>query len=192
MTVFYRRIGRGCWKKSKAAWINGNGYYKICPIRGRTLVASLLWYRLACVDPHPHFSSEVQAALVHFWGDKLHLVPQGILYLPKEEGGQGLIHQQSRIAAFHLRFLQRFLDGSTDCSWRAVSCMIMRTLGGFGLDKMLFVMDPTNLDLSELPVFYRNLFKVWSLFHVQKTKNSFSLHWLLQEPLIFGACYFTL
>jgi hypothetical protein len=48
-------------------------------------------------------------------------------------------------------------------------------------------MDPTKLDLSELPAFYRNLFKVWSFFHVQKTENSHSLHWLLQEPLILGA-----
>ncbi len=41
--------------------------------RGRTLivnnlVASSLWHRLACVDPPPHFVSEVQAALVNFFG----------------------------------------------------------------------------------------------------------------------------
>ncbi len=175
MTVFYRRIGRGCWKKSKDAWINGNCYYQICH-RGRTLivnnlVASSLWHRLACVDPSPHFLSEVQAALVNFFWDKLHWVPQSILYLPNEEGGPGLIHLQSRIAAFRLRFLQRLLDGSTDCSWRAVSSMILRTRGGFGLDKTLFLMDPTKLDLSELPDIYQNLFKVWSLFRVHKTEN---------------------
>ncbi len=62
--------------------------------RGRTLivnnlVASSLWHRLACVDPSPHFLSEVQAALVNFFWDKLHWVPQSILYLPNEEGGPG-------------------------------------------------------------------------------------------------------
>ena len=82
---------------------------------------------------------------------------------------------------------KRLLDCSTDFSWRAVSCTILHTIGGFGLDKSLFLMDPTKLDLSELPAFYQNLFKVWSFFRVYKTENSYSLHWLLQEPLIFGA-----
>ncbi len=157
----------------KWKWLLPNMSYRGRTLIVNNLVASSLWHRLPCVDPPPHFVSEVQAALVNFFWDKLHWVSQSILYLPREEGGQGLIHIQSRIAAFRLRFLQRFLvlDGSTDCSWSAVSCMILRTLGGFGLDKMLFLMDPTKLDLSELPVFYRNLFKVWSLFRVQKTEN---------------------
>lgn len=43
-----------------------------------------------------------------FWG-KLHWVHH-ILYLPKEEGGQGLVHQ-SRTDDFRLQFLQRFLMG---------------------------------------------------------------------------------
>lgn len=38
-----------------------------------------------------------------------------------------------------------------------------------------------------MPYFYKNLFKVWSLFQIQKTESSYSLHWLLEEPLIFGA-----
>ncbi len=152
-------------------WLLPNMSYRGRTLIVNNLVASLLWHRLACVDPPPHFVSEVQATLVNFFWDKLHWVSQSILYLPREEGGQGLIHIQSRIAAFRLCFLQRFLDGSTDCSWRAVSCMILRTLGGFGLDTMLFLMDPTKLDLSKLSVFYRNLFKVWSLFRVQKTEN---------------------
>lgn len=44
-----------------------------------------------------------------------------------------------------------------------------------------------NMDFSKMPYFYKNLLKVWSLFHIQKTESSYSLHWLLEEPLILGA-----
>ncbi len=67
--------------------------------RGRTLidnnlVASLLWHRLACIDPPEKLLAEIQAVFVDFFWDKLHWIPQGILYLPKEECGQGLINLQ--------------------------------------------------------------------------------------------------
>lgn len=43
------------------------------------------------------------------------------------------------------------------------------------------------MDLSVFPPFYKSLFKVWSLFYIQKSENPYSLHWLLEEPLILGA-----
>lgn len=48
-------------------------------------------------------------------------------------------------------------------------------------------MDPQKLKLSKFPVLYRNLFKVWALFEVQKKRTVNSLFWLLQEPLISGS-----
>ncbi len=43
------------------------------------------------------------------------------------------------------------------------------------------------MDLSKMPSFYRNLFKLWSLFHALKVEISCSLYWLLEEPLILAA-----
>lgn len=43
------------------------------------------------------------------------------------------------------------------------------------------------MNLSKLPVFYCNLFKVWTLFITQRLCKTSSLHWLLQEPLIYGS-----
>ncbi len=43
------------------------------------------------------------------------------------------------------------------------------------------------MDLSKMSSFYRNLFKLWSLFRFQKVESSHSLYWLLEEPLILGA-----
>ncbi len=110
-----------------------------------------------------------------------------MLFLPKEEGGHGLIHLQSRIATFRLQFVQKLLVGSVDIKWCAVAYVILHNLESLGLDKTLFLMDPLRLNTSSLPVFYRNIFKVWSLFFFKEAEGSPSLHWLLEEPLIRGA-----
>ncbi len=159
---------------------------------GRTLivnnlVASCLWHRLACLDPPAQILTKIQWMLVDFLGDKLHWVSQSVLYLPKEEGGHGLMHLKSRIAAFHLQFLQRFLYKSSINGWRAVTCAILHRTEGLGLDKSLFLIDPFKVNVNGLLVFYRNLFKVWSLFKSQRNETPLSLYWLLEEPLINGA-----
>ncbi len=73
------------------------------------LVSSMLWHCLMCVDPPPQLLAKIQAVLVNFFWDHLHWVPQCLLFLPKEEGGHGLIHLASRGATFRLPFIQRLL-----------------------------------------------------------------------------------
>ncbi len=85
---------------------------KILSYRGRTLiinnlVASSLWHRLACIDPPAYLLGKIQSLFLGFFGEKMLWVPHNVLYLPKEEGGQGLVHLQSRTAAFRLQFIQR-------------------------------------------------------------------------------------
>lgn len=70
----------------------------------------MLWHRLCCVDPPVNLLVKVQAVIVDFLWDRLQWVRQSILYLPKEEGCQGLIHLASRGAVFHLKFIQRLLS----------------------------------------------------------------------------------
>ncbi|KAK3534854.1 hypothetical protein QTP86_028560 [Hemibagrus guttatus] len=132
--------------------------------RGRTLVinnlaASSLWHKLACVDPPPNLLASIQALLVDFFWDGLHWIPQSVVHLPKEEGGQGLVQLASRTAAFHLQFLQRLLTGPKDLIWRPVAHGLLHKVGGLGLDRTLFLMDIKTLDVSVLPSFYRGLFK---------------------------------
>ncbi len=150
------------------------------------LVASSLWHRLACVDPPVSLLSDIQRVLIDFFWEKLHWVSQSVLYLSKDEGGQGLINVQSRTAAFRMRFIHRLLYGSCNSNWKAVACEILKSLGGLGLDKSLFLMDPQKVDTSGAPIFYKNIFKVWNLFGAVIGQNSRSLFWLLQEPLIYG------
>lgn len=113
----------------------------------------------------------------------MHWVPKSVLYLSKDEGGLGLIHLQSRTAAFRLQYVQRLLQCSSELSWMGAACAILRNIEGLGLDKTLFWLDSQRLKLSNSPVFYRNLFKVWSLFKKNRESNGASLyfknHWLV-------------
>lgn len=121
-----------------------------------------------------------------FW-DKLHWDPKAVLYLPKEEGGHGLLHLQSRTAAFQLQFVQRLLSGPADLYWRSIAFMVLQSFGSLGMDRSLFWLNPKKMDLSKLPIFYRNVLKVWTMFTVQRPCRISSLYWLLQEPLVCGS-----
>ena len=113
-----------------------------------------------------------------FW-NRLHWLPQAVLFLPKEEGGQGLMHMASRCAAFRLQFIQRLLYGPQDLVWRPLAHMILQSVGGRGLQSV-FLMDFKTVKLFSLPVFYRGLHNVWKLLR-QRVRHE-SLFWLLQEP----------
>ena len=160
--------------------------------RGRALiinnlVASTLWHRLACMEPPKGFIHKLQGILLDFFWDRLHWVPQSVLYLPRDEGGQGLIHIESRVAAFRFQFIQRYLIGPRDVVWRELASSILKKTSGLGLDTALFLMNSKVLNLRALPPFYKALFKVWDLFKWKTLEPTCSLHWLLEEPLINGA-----
>ena len=114
-------------------------------------------------------------------------MPQGVLYLSREEGGQGLIHLASRTATFRLQFKKRFLTGPSDLVWRNVTSCIFRDVSKLGLDTALFLTDSKFLKLSGLPPFYQGVFKSWALFNHKPCQEANSLYWLLKEPLIHWA-----
>ncbi|KAI2646955.1 putative 149 kDa protein [Labeo rohita] len=187
-----QRNWEGITEKLKGRLMKWKWIVKNISYRGRTLiinnlVASSLWHRLACIEPPACLLAKIQSILIDFFWDKMHWVPHNVLYLPKEEGGQGLVHLQSRTAAFRLQFIQRFLTGPKNLSWRPVASMILKTAEGLCLDKSLFLLNPQKINTSKMPEFYRNLFKVWDLFQVKRTDSTSSLFWLLKEPLIYGS-----
>ncbi|KAL2076888.1 hypothetical protein ACEWY4_027518 [Coilia grayii] len=172
---------------NKWRWLIPQLSYKGRVLIINNLAASMLWHKFVCLDPPPRLITQIQALLIDFFWDKLHWIPQSVLYLPKEDGGQGLVHLASRGAAFRLQFIQRFLTGPEDLTWRELACEIFHRVGGLCFDKTLFLMDSTKLNISGLPAYYQGLFKIWNLFKTENVDVDVSLHWLLKEPLIHGA-----
>lgn len=186
---FIQKNWEGIIEKMKGRLMKWKWLLPHLSYRGRVLiinnlVASLLWHKLMCVDPPPNVLAKIQTLLVDFFWDRLHWIPQSVLFLPKEEGGQGLVHLASRGAAFRLQYIQRFLTGPENLTWRGVACEILFTLGDFKQDKTLFLMDPTKLNTNGLPLFYQGLFKIWGLFKIKVPDEDISLHWLLNLPVI--------
>lgn len=75
--------------------------------RGRVLVvnnlaASILWHRLVVLEPPDELIRRIQRTFVNFFWSGEHWIRAAALYLPVEEGGQGLVDVRSRICAFRI------------------------------------------------------------------------------------------
>ncbi len=63
----------------------------------------MLWHTFTVLDPPKELLVGLQKTFVNFLGDGCHWLPPGILYLPVAEGGQGLIHLESKVMAMRLQ-----------------------------------------------------------------------------------------
>ena len=74
------------------------------------LVAAILWHKLVVLTPPGGLLKEVQRVLIDsFWSGQ-HWLRAAVLFFPLQEGGQGLIDLESRVAAFRLQAAQRLLE----------------------------------------------------------------------------------
>uniref|UniRef100_A0A4W5KWL2 Reverse transcriptase domain-containing protein n=1 Tax=Hucho hucho TaxID=62062 RepID=A0A4W5KWL2_9TELE len=82
--------------------------------RGRVLIinnlaASMLWHRLNVLNPPKILLQRLQKIFVDFFWDGHHWLPPAILYLPVNEGGQGLIDVNAKVKAMRLKVAQTLL-----------------------------------------------------------------------------------
>ncbi|MGH0142662.1 UNVERIFIED_CONTAM: hypothetical protein FKN15_069841 [Acipenser sinensis] len=171
------RLGR--WR-----WLLPQLSYRGRALIINNLVASTLWHRLVCLEPPQGLMEEVQKVMLDFFWDGLHWLRKGVLYLPREKGGQGVMDVSSRVSAFRLQSVQRLLYGPDSLSWRLLACALLRRAGALQLDKHLFLVDSSQVDLSSLPTFYRSMLRAWRLLRVERGEEAPTLHWLLEEPIV--------
>lgn len=158
--------------------------------RGRVLVvnnlaASTLWHRTIVMEPPEELISNIQRTIVNFFWNGQHWTRAAVLYLPVQEGGQGLVDVRNRIRAFRIQAAQRFLYDK-DVLWGKTASAIMRRVGGFGLDKQLFLMKLEEMNLSELTVFYRAMLQTWkTVLRTERNVDNLE-HWAPEEPLFFN------
>ncbi len=73
------------------------------------LVASMMWHRLNVLDPPKDLLQRLQKTFVDFFWDGYHWLPPAVLYLPVNEGGQGLIDLAAKVKAMSLKTDQNLL-----------------------------------------------------------------------------------
>lgn len=78
--------------------------------------------------------------------------------------------------------------GREDVFWKPVTSVILR--GELGMDASVFLLNCNLIFCYEIPMFYKGLFKAWTLFCWKRLEPASSLFWLLEEPLFFGALAF--
>lgn len=149
------------------------------------LAASMLWHRVTVLNPPKEMLTTIQKAFVDFFWNGHHWLIPGILYLPVAEGGQGLIHIESKILAMRLQTLQRLLYCSAHLRWVPFGLSILTDLGGIGLDKQLFLMEKPFEEkaICLFPNFYMSVIKSWKYLSFSRTED---LHYGVSEPLFFN------
>lgn len=156
--------------------------------RGRVLVvnnlaASMLWHRLTVIDPPKELLQKLQKDFVDFFWDGFHWLPSGILYLPVNEGGQGLIELSAKIRAMRLKSAQRLLFSRDFIPWVSFGLTLLRSLCSSDLDKQLFLMSPFIENVTFGANFYASVLKSWKMFKLHRSEND---HYGLNEPLFFN------
>ncbi len=137
------------------------------------------------MEPPEEMVSTIQRTIVNFFWNGQHWIRAAVLYLPVQEGGQGLVDVRSRIRAFRIQAAQRFLYDK-DVLWEKTASAIMRRVGGYGLDKQLFLMNFEEINLSELTVFYKSMLQTWkNVIRTERNVDNLE-YWAREEQLFFN------
>lgn len=125
---------RVCTRLSRWKWVLPHLSYKGRALVTNNLVASTLWCKLSVLQPPTGLIQNVQRSLVIFFWLGQHWIHSAALYLPVQEGGQGLVDVKSRIMTFCLQTAQRLLY-KTNSAWMDTAKALLRKAGGMGFDK---------------------------------------------------------
>ncbi len=144
-----------------------------------------MWHKTIVMEPPEELVSIIQRTIVNFFWNGQHWTRAAVLYLPVQEGGQGLVDVRNRIRAFRIQAAQRFLYDK-DVLWEKTASAIMRRVGGYGLDKQLFLMNLEEIHLSELTVFYKSMLQTWkNVIRTERNVDNLE-YWAREEPLFFN------
>ncbi len=99
-----------CAKLSRWNWLLPQLSYKGRVLICNSLVASSLWHRMTILEPPEDLVRRIQQRLVDcFWSGQ-HWLKAAVLYLPRQEGGQGVIDIRARLRTFRT-------DGTKTALW---------------------------------------------------------------------------
>ncbi|TWW77691.1 Transposon TX1 uncharacterized 149 kDa protein ORF 2 [Takifugu flavidus] len=140
--------------------------------------------RLTVLPSPAGLIERVQKLIVDFFWSGQHWLRSAVLYLPVQEGGQGLVDIASRVTAFRLQAAQRLLY-SLGVPWTDMACLLLRKAGRLGYDKHLFLLQPQSMDLTGLTPFYQSVLKAWQVLSFKHKAVTIPGMWIFEEPL-FG------
>ena len=174
-----------CARLTKWKWLLPQLSYRGRVLIANNLVASALWHRLTVLTPPRGLIHAIQKEIVDFFWSGQHWTRASVLYLPVQEGGQGLVDINSRVTAFRLQTAQRLLY-SLGLPWTDTACLLLRKAGRLGYDKQLFLVQPQSVDTETgLTSFYLSVLQAWQTLTAKRKTGTTPGMWVFEEPL-FG------
>ncbi|KAK3518244.1 hypothetical protein QTP70_034161, partial [Hemibagrus guttatus] len=113
---------------------------------------------LSCSEQTELLIKEVQKRIVNFFWAGQHWTRAPVLYLPLQEGGQGLIDLSCRVRTFRLQAAQRLFYGD---AWADTAYALLRRVEDLNYDKHLFMLNLREMDLSATTLFYQSVLRAW-------------------------------
>lgn len=145
-----------CNRLSRWKWLLPQLSYRGRVLLADNLVASTLWHKFNVLQPPAGLIQAIQRHLVTLFWSGYHWVQSAALYLPIQEGGQGLVDIKARIMTFCLQTAQRLLYNSY-FAWMNTATALLRRVGGIGLDKYLFLRHLQESELVDLTTYYKSM-----------------------------------
>lgn len=180
-------VEKVCARLSSWKWLLPQLSYRGRVLIANNLIASMLWHKMMVVDPPVILIQEIQKRLVNFFWSGQHWLRAAVLYLPVQEGGQGLIDIRARLTVFRLQAIQRLLYQQQH-GWMELTCALLRKAGRMGLDKQLFTMTLKRTSLGGLNSFYLNIMDLWQMISVSREWSKPG-PWLFNESLFFNPLF---
>ena len=174
-----------CARLTKWKWLLPQLSYRGRVLIANNLVASALWHRLTVLTPPRGLINAIQKEIVDFFWSGQHWTQASVLYLPVQEGGQGLVDINSRVTAFRLQTAQRLLY-SLGLPWTDTACLLLRKAGRLGYNKQLFLVQPQSVDTeTRLTSFYLSVLQACQTLTAKRKTGTTPGMWIFEEPL-FG------
>lgn len=132
------------------------------------LIASMIWHKFPTLDPPTSLVKEIQMKIVDFFWTGEQWTRAPVLYLPVQQGGQGLMDIPSRIKSFRIQATQWPLYQGK-MIWTGPASASLQRIEKLGYNKQLFQLQIKYMDLSTTPRFYQSVLNAWtSIFNVDR------------------------
>lgn len=109
-------VEKVCARLSQWQWLLPQLSYRGRVLICNNLVASSLWHKMTILEPPHDLVQTIQRHLIDFFWSGQHWLRAPVLFLPREEGGQGLVDIKSRakINVKSVRLVQNLLNKVKD------------------------------------------------------------------------------
>ncbi|CAC5376876.1 unnamed protein product [Mytilus coruscus] len=149
------------------------------------LLMSRLWYSLFVTSMPDHVLKDIKTTCVNFvWNNGAHLVKYNTIIDQKCNGGLQLPDIESKMYAFRLKFLARFLDKKYEVLWKSTFRYFISNIFNMNLsEEILFMSLPENLKC--IPNVYKEMFEGLDLIQ-DDTEFDLSTENIYDQPLFYN------